>query len=64
VYYNLLNLGQSWVSAGQVGFAGLLLALHGGVLLAGLLSLAKQHNNWTLGQLGRRRRRVAAEGAQ
>jgi len=64
VYYNLLNLGQSWVSAGQVGFAGLLLALHGGVLLAGLLSLAKQQNNWTLGQLGRRRRRVAAEGAQ
>jgi lipopolysaccharide export system permease protein len=55
VYFNLLNLGQSWVSSGQVSFAVLLLTLHGGVLLAGLLWLAKQHNNWTLRRLSNRR---------
>lgn len=51
VYYNLLNLGQSWVSSGRVGFSSFLLALHGGVLLAGVLWLAKQHNSWTLREL-------------
>jgi lipopolysaccharide export system permease protein len=55
VYFNLLNLGQSWVSSGQVGFGAFLLALHGGVLLAGLLWLAKQHNNWTLRRFSERR---------
>jgi lipopolysaccharide export system permease protein len=60
VYYNLLNLGQSWVTRGQVGFGVLLLALHGSVLLAALLTLAKQHNNWAL----RQPRRVAAESAE
>jgi lipopolysaccharide export system permease protein len=54
VYFNLLNLGQSWISSGKVGFAGFLLGLHGGVLLAGLLWLAKQHNNWMLPRLWRR----------
>jgi lipopolysaccharide export system permease protein len=48
VYYNLLNLGQSWVSSGRVGFVPFLLVLHGGVLAAAVLWLAKQHNNWTL----------------
>jgi lipopolysaccharide export system permease protein len=47
VYFNLLNLGQSWVSSGRAGFGTFLLALHGGVLAAGTLWLAKQHNNWT-----------------
>jgi lipopolysaccharide export system permease protein len=56
VYFNLLNLGKSWVSTGEASFAGFLLGLHGGVLLTGLLWLAKQHNNWTLRELlGRRR---------
>jgi lipopolysaccharide export system permease protein len=48
IYYNLLNLGQTWISAGQVRFGVFLPALHGGVLLGGLLWLAKQHNNWAL----------------
>lgn len=47
VYYNLLNLGQSWVSSGRAGFGMFLLTLHGGVLAAALLWLAKQHNNWS-----------------
>lgn len=54
VYYNLLNLGQSWIGSGQAGFGGFLVSLHGGVMLAGLLWLAKQHNNWALRQLWRR----------
>ena len=63
VYFNLLNLGQSWVSAGQIGFAGMLLALHGGAFLAGALSLARQHNNWAFPRR-RRPRRGAAEGGK
>jgi lipopolysaccharide export system permease protein len=62
VYYNLLNLGQSWIGSGQAGFGGFLLGLHGGVMLAGLLWLAKQHNNWALRQLWRRP--AAAGGAK
>ncbi|MBG9386989.1 LPS export ABC transporter permease LptF [Caenimonas aquaedulcis] len=56
VYYNLLNLGQSWIAGGQVSFWGFLIALHGGVLAFGLLWLAKQHNSWAL-----RKPRVRAE---
>jgi lipopolysaccharide export system permease protein len=46
VYYNLLNLGQSWISTGRVGPAQFMLGLHGGVLALAGLWLAKQHNNW------------------
>ena len=55
VYFNLLNLGQSWISTGRAGFGTFLVGLHGGVLVAGGLWLAKQHNNWTLRQLLRHR---------
>ena len=57
VYYNLLNLGQSWVSNSRAGFGHLLLGLHGTVMLIGAFWLAKQHNNWSLRRhwpLGRR----------
>jgi lipopolysaccharide export system permease protein len=61
VYFNLLNLGQSWVSSGQVSFIGFLLALHGGVLAGALLWLGKQHNSWSVRQLfSRPRRKVSA----
>lgn len=60
VYYNLLNLGQSWVAGGRASFPGFLLGLHGTALLAGLLWLAKQHNNWDWRTLLLRRRRAAA----
>ena len=42
VYYNLLNLGQSWIGGGRTTAAGFLLGLHGTALAAGLLWLAKQ----------------------
>jgi lipopolysaccharide export system permease protein len=48
VYYNLLNMGQNWISGGRVTFTGFMLGLHGGALLAGMLWLAKQHNGWSL----------------
>jgi lipopolysaccharide export system permease protein len=48
VYYNLLNLGQSWIAGGKFGFFPYLLALHGGIFALGLLWLAKRHNNWSL----------------
>jgi len=46
LYYNLLNLGESWVSSGRFGIAGFLVTLHGGVMVAALLWLAKRDNNW------------------
>ncbi len=48
VYNNLVNLGQSWVFSGLVSFGALLVLLHGGCLILGLLWLAKRHTNWTL----------------
>jgi lipopolysaccharide export system permease protein len=56
VYFNLLNLGQSWIGHGRTSFAGFLLALHGGTFAAALLWLGKQHNNWALPSLVRRLR--------
>jgi lipopolysaccharide export system permease protein len=46
LYYNLLGLGQSWISSGRYGIAPLMLTLHGGTFLLALLWLAKVHNNW------------------
>lgn len=54
VYYNLINITQSWVSTGKVGFGQSILVLHGGVFLLAALWLAKQHNNWSFLRLGRR----------
>jgi lipopolysaccharide export system permease protein len=52
-YSNLLGMGQSWVNAGLVSFGQLLVLLHGGVLAASLLWLAKRHHNWSLKDLRR-----------
>ena len=59
VYYNLLNMGQSWISGGRASFFGYMAVLHGGAFLAGVLWLAKQHNSWSVPLL--RRRRVARQ---
>jgi lipopolysaccharide export system permease protein len=48
LYYNMLNLGQSWIAGGRASLAGFLLALHGGVFAFATLWLLKQHNNWRL----------------
>ncbi len=51
VYYNFINLGQSWISSGKVQFVPYLIALHGGVLTLALSWLAVRHNNWSWRQL-------------
>jgi lipopolysaccharide export system permease protein len=51
VYYNFINLGQSWISAGKVQFLPFLIALHGGVLFAALTWLTIRHNHWTWRQV-------------
>ena len=63
IYFNLLNLGQSWISSGQVTFAGLMLGLHGGVLLLAVFWLARRHNNWR-GFFPRRSQSTRATGPQ
>jgi len=47
VYYNFINLSQSWVSAGQVKFIPNFIALHGGVFCLAMTWLAVRHNNWS-----------------
>lgn len=47
LYYNLINLSQSWIASGNYSFGALLLVLHGGVFLLGGLWLSKRHNNWS-----------------
>jgi lipopolysaccharide export system permease protein len=51
VYYNLLNIGFSWVGSGKIGFGAFMLLLHGGVLLTTCLWLAARNANWTVRNL-------------
>ncbi|WP_300555180.1 LPS export ABC transporter permease LptF [Limnohabitans sp. Rim8] len=46
-YYNLLNVGQSWISTGRMGAMPFVLGLHGGVLAVSLVWLAWRHMNWS-----------------
>jgi lipopolysaccharide export system permease protein len=46
-YYNMLNVGQSWVATGRVQLAPLLLMLHGGVFIIALTWLIARHMNWS-----------------
>ena len=54
VYYNLINLGQSWISAGRISFPGLLLVLHGGALIVALGLLWTRDRQWSVGTWWRR----------
>lgn len=47
-YYNLLNLGQSWVASGMVDLVPFMLMLHGSVFALSLLWLIKRHHNFSL----------------
>lgn len=60
VYFNLVNLGQSWIAGGRFPFIPYVSALHAGVFGLALLWLAKQHNKWAL---PRWRRTTAPGGA-
>ncbi len=48
VYYNLLNMGQSWVSRELIGLMPMMLALHGSVFVAAALWLLKRHWNLSI----------------
>jgi len=48
VYYNLLNMGQSWVMSQKVHWLELMLWMHGSVCLLCSLWLAKRHYGWRL----------------
>ena len=45
-YYNLINLGQNWISNGQVAWLPHLIALHGGAFAVALLWLNARHRQW------------------
>ena len=46
-YYNLVNLGQNWISLGKVAFGPYMLGLHGGVLVLSLMWLRIRHLNFS-----------------
>jgi lipopolysaccharide export system permease protein len=48
VYYNLINLGQSWISAGRISFGALLLLLHGGAFAIALGLLWVRDRQWSV----------------
>jgi lipopolysaccharide export system permease protein len=48
VYFNMLNLGQSWVISQKFHWVSLMLWMHGGVFALSGLWLAKRHFNWHL----------------
>ena len=47
VYYNLMTLGESWVSANKIGMWGILGLLHGSILIVGVLVLLARHFRWS-----------------
>ena len=60
VYYNMINVGQSWIGSGKVSFTGFLLGLHGSVLVLALLWIVARHLNFSwrkLFTLGRKKPR-------
>ena len=63
VYFNLLNLGQSWVGSGRLSLSLFMLALHGGIFVLSLSWLLARHHHWSWRSLmpaGQRRADVGA----
>ncbi|WP_416561248.1 LPS export ABC transporter permease LptF [Limnohabitans sp. yimb22184] len=46
-YYNMLNVGQSWIGTGRFDFLPFMVVLHGGVFLMAMLWLSIRHWNWS-----------------
>jgi lipopolysaccharide export system permease protein len=46
VYYNLINLGQSWIANGQSPWLQHLVMLHGSITLVALMVLLFRHHRW------------------
>ena len=47
IYYNFINLGQSWIGSGKAQLWPFMLALHGGALALAVLWLTVRHNQWS-----------------
>lgn len=47
VYYNLLNLGQNWISHGRYGLITWMLMLHGSAFFIAALWIWLQHRQWS-----------------
>lgn len=54
VYYNLMTLGQSWVSGGRLSLAAYVALLHGGTFAFAAVVLAARHNQWSMRRLWHR----------
>ncbi|WP_210546474.1 LPS export ABC transporter permease LptF [Rhodoferax sp. PAMC 29310] len=62
LYYNLLGLGQSWISSGRYDLIPLMLTLHGGTFTLAILWLVKAHNNWNWRRLLSKQRASNQDG--
>ncbi len=51
VYYNCINLGQSWINAQKISFWGFMLGMHGGVFLLAMMGLMMRHAQWSVRSL-------------
>lgn len=47
VYYNMVNIGQSWIGHGRFGFTTWMVMLHGGMLCLALGWLWARNQNWS-----------------
>jgi lipopolysaccharide export system permease protein len=47
VYFNLVNVGQSWVSTGRIELLPFMLALHGGIFTIAISWVYARHMNWS-----------------
>jgi lipopolysaccharide export system permease protein len=46
-YFNMINIGQGWISNGKVSFWNLIIFMHGGMTCLAIALLAARHNNWS-----------------
>ncbi|UUX94819.1 LPS export ABC transporter permease LptF [Aquabacterium sp. J223] len=60
VYYNLINLGQAWVSSGRYGLVPVLVGLHGGAFVLALALMWWREQAVVAFRLAPQRRRGAA----
>ena len=47
VYYNMVNIGQSWINNGRFGFLPWMISLHGGMFALAMAWLWARNQNWS-----------------
>lgn len=60
VYYNMVNVGQSWINNGVIGIFQWMILLHGGVFVIAMTWLWVRHRNWSWRHVIRRPQYTAA----